>query len=261
MKKSRLLGAVCTCEFLFPVSYSNAALITFNFRDAPLNRRQAWLCGWPVFLAILLLSVVSNSNAALVNYSYEGLTFESVNPDETDIANNPSLANPFLGSHISGYFIVEELAPSTITNFAVVGLPSFSFSDGARTISNANIVAGPGDIQDSTDFYIQAFDVTTNADGDILAWAFRFVNNSFNFMDVVLSSGSGSGFDTTRVTTGQYGCVSGLSTGSLCQGQVLYTNENVQSWSTSAVPIPTAVWLFGSGLLGLIGISRRKKSA
>jgi hypothetical protein len=29
----------------------------------------------------------------------------------------------------------------------------------------------------------------------------------------------------------------------------------------SVVPVPAAVWLFGSGLLGLIGISRRKKAA
>jgi hypothetical protein len=29
----------------------------------------------------------------------------------------------------------------------------------------------------------------------------------------------------------------------------------------TVVPVPAAVWLFGSGLLGLIGISRRKKSA
>lgn len=29
----------------------------------------------------------------------------------------------------------------------------------------------------------------------------------------------------------------------------------------SAVPIPAAVWLFGSGLLGLVGIARRKKIA
>jgi len=29
----------------------------------------------------------------------------------------------------------------------------------------------------------------------------------------------------------------------------------------SAVPVPAAVWLFGSGLLGLIGIARRKKTA
>lgn len=29
----------------------------------------------------------------------------------------------------------------------------------------------------------------------------------------------------------------------------------------SAVPVPAAVWLFGSGLLGLIGIARRKKAS
>ena len=28
----------------------------------------------------------------------------------------------------------------------------------------------------------------------------------------------------------------------------------------AAVPVPAAVWLFGSGLLGLVGIARRKRS-
>lgn len=31
------------------------------------------------------------------------------------------------------------------------------------------------------------------------------------------------------------------------------------NWQASAVPVPAAVWLFGSGLLGLIGVARRKK--
>ena len=30
---------------------------------------------------------------------------------------------------------------------------------------------------------------------------------------------------------------------------------------TTAVPVPAAVWLFGSGLLGLVGVARRKKAA
>ena len=34
----------------------------------------------------------------------------------------------------------------------------------------------------------------------------------------------------------------------------------IDSVSYSVVPIPSAVWLFGSGLLGLIGIARRKKA-
>jgi len=28
----------------------------------------------------------------------------------------------------------------------------------------------------------------------------------------------------------------------------------------TAVPVPAAVWLFGSGLLGLVGVARRKKA-
>lgn len=35
-----------------------------------------------------------------------------------------------------------------------------------------------------------------------------------------------------------------------------YSNEIF--FSTSAVPVPSAMWLFGSGLLGLIGVARRK---
>ena len=34
----------------------------------------------------------------------------------------------------------------------------------------------------------------------------------------------------------------------------------VHSGDVSAVPVPAAVWLFGSGLLGLIGVARRKKA-
>ena len=34
----------------------------------------------------------------------------------------------------------------------------------------------------------------------------------------------------------------------------------VQSGDVSAVPVPAAVWLFGSGLIGLIGLTRRKKA-
>ncbi len=35
----------------------------------------------------------------------------------------------------------------------------------------------------------------------------------------------------------------------------------VASFLVSSVPVPAAVWLFGSGLLGLIGFSKHKKTA
>lgn len=34
----------------------------------------------------------------------------------------------------------------------------------------------------------------------------------------------------------------------------------VQSGDVSAIPVPAAVWLFGSGLLGLLGMARRKSA-
>ena len=38
------------------------------------------------------------------------------------------------------------------------------------------------------------------------------------------------------------------------------TRYYIEYESVSAVPIPAAVWLFGSGLIGLIGVARRKKA-
>ena len=37
------------------------------------------------------------------------------------------------------------------------------------------------------------------------------------------------------------------------------TGSYLVALPVSAVPIPSAVWLFGSGLLGLVGVVRRKK--
>jgi hypothetical protein len=59
-------------------------------------------------------------------------------------------------------------------------------------------------------------------------------------------------------------------------GEIMYSRNYGSSWNStkqygfdyaslngtvSAVPVPAAVWLFGSGLLGLIGVARRKKTA
>jgi len=40
-----------------------------------------------------------------------------------------------------------------------------------------------------------------------------------------------------------------------------FTGYNANFDFTTAVPVPAAVWLFGSGLLGLVGVARRKKAA
>lgn len=45
---------------------------------------------------------------------------------------------------------------------------------------------------------------------------------------------------------------------STCLADIYFDNA---SMVVEAVPIPAAVWLFGSGLIGLVGIARKKKTA
>jgi hypothetical protein len=96
-----------------------------------------------------------------------------------------------------------------------------------------------------------------------------------------------SGASYSTAAQGRYGIETGINDYQVPGGaaQVLYaltgngTTGTVQSYivggaslsssgqlvltanSTTAVPVPPAVWLFGSGLLGLVGVSRRRKAA
>jgi hypothetical protein len=42
---------------------------------------------------------------------------------------------------------------------------------------------------------------------------------------------------------------------------ITFTDGSILAVDARVVPVPAAVWLFASGLLGLIGMSRRKKAA
>ena len=35
---------------------------------------------------------------------------------------------------------------------------------------------------------------------------------------------------------------------------------SITASNASVIPVPAAVWLFGSGLLGLVGVARRRKA-
>ena len=43
-------------------------------------------------------------------------------------------------------------------------------------------------------------------------------------------------------------------------GNTLANNFYIRSADATVVPVPAAVWLFGSGLIGLVGVARRKKA-
>ena len=70
-----------------------------------------------------------------------------------------------------------------------------------------------------------------------------------------LSSVAGWGSDTDVRLTIQ----NTLTAETLASGEIAFIQKKF-SLAVPQVPVPAAVWLFGSGLLGLIGMARRKKA-
>jgi len=66
------------------------------------------------------------------------------------------------------------------------------------------------------------------------------------------------GPDTSGGVTLQFNAACGAVNG--CLADYFIDNVSIVA-DVNAVPVPAAAWLFGSGLLGLVGIARKKKAA
>jgi len=80
----------------------------------------------------------------------------------------------------------------------------------------------------------------------------------------VSTAGGVTTYTSTDVCSGNAGA-GGACTGDGVRGLAMidgaFPGFNANFDFTTAVPVPAAVWLFGSGLLGLVGVARRKKAA
>lgn len=92
---------------------------------------------------------------------------------------------------------------------------------------------------------------------------------NWNNIDFNIGTGKGDGFTsvlangTWNPLTNAYALSWVTVVDSSVGGPCMPTNctaEFVLEGTANAVPVPAAVWLFGSGLIGLVGVARRKKS-
>ncbi len=80
-----------------------------------------------------------------------------------------------------------------------------------------------------------------------------------NLLIVLKDKNDGSGYHWYYFS----GLTPGLNTGSVWNTENAFGGNNIShltAYTTQVVPVPAAVWLFGSGLLGLVGIARRKRT-
>lgn len=125
-----------------------------------------------------------------------------------------------------------------------------------------DVLSGPGSfdegqriyllVEQNSSIYGASLDITGfPLNWDTLSFTGSFLESSFSLL-----SGSGS---TTPDFSGGINTYFGFAGANSISGTLTQYYDNF-SLDIAAVPLPPALWLFGSGLIGLIGIARRKKS-
>ncbi len=177
-----------------------------------------------VALAAAALSFGANvwGETPLVKYSYAGPNFTVIT------GKIPPWTSE---SQMTGYFVVGELPPSTTIDFLdpdiefpIPNLPkTFSFTDGARAITGANMEPTMKDTrlrERPAQHEVRTFWITTDAAGDVVAWDILFVSHVLENTYLTVYNGGDHGQDQTQVQTTDFGCTASAK----CTANVNYTS-------------------------------------
>jgi hypothetical protein len=191
-------------------------------------------------LALILGAYSAGVSAAAVRYTYQGTDFSFIQ------AGVPSGV-----SHLSGYLQFDQILAPNLDQyqFSPTELEAmnyrFEFTDGVSVADN--------DDGGWVSFFPTGGGISTDSAGMITGWKFIVYDNNtlaVGFSDFSSSNQPGSAGDITTYCTSliQNGCNSAWASTGL---------ESSGAWTMSTVPVPAALYLFGSAL-GLLGWIRRK---
>ena len=225
-----------------------------------------------LFLTIALLAFSFNANAVSITETTNPIldqTFLDVGAahwDTTTDLNWLNIADLVNGPITLGYSINEAVAQygpqgwRLPTHTEVYDLFDTFFEPDFVASSNGTMTLAEGDGQSTLIQSRNSWMLDFGTDAEI-------VNGSIDPNDALLYSTGmyldengavqvlGIKFDVPNLTTTIYG--PGFDLTGWTRDSA-YTNMGVFMVQNHVVPVPPAVWLFGSGLLGLVGIARRK---
>lgn len=169
----------------------------------------------------------------------------NVPPLFTDVPATGDLAGY---GHISYYF-------GSLSDFVGnVGSYTFSAASGSTLVANSN--AGDG-VNDGV------FNLFGTVGGNVQGSGFNgFSIGGFNLLSVNIYSVAGVDYLTSQALPAH------LSTSSSINGiRLTFENDDHNQRTAvfvgpqlSSVPVPAAAWLFGSGLIGLLGVNARRRA-
>ena len=263
--------------------------LTDNSNYIYLTIRGKNMNGKIVGLLLLLFSSLSQADSTITytapnDPTSQGFSLWSFNgTGASNIITNDSGYNALqLTSNTIQYAYTAPLPASVLNNALVQG---WSLDATARIVSG---ITGEADGVILADFSAnQRFDITlsTNSNGAAVVTLDQSYNlgsnpwfqpvgqnyiingsaNSYHNYDLIFNPQTQSAtlyVDGVNAISGYTGYSSNTSDmvyfGAVNSGSINFANVNFSVPASSTVPIPTAAWLFGSALAGLIGFNRKK---
>ena len=226
-------------------------------------------------LADLTTSAVLEFDDGVINCVYGGTPPSGCTAGITDVTTGSFFS---MDANGSGSVETSEKVPITMKNGVHIGtIQSATGShSGAPTGGEGGNIDNGWEFFTNTGLHQTTSPITASGSGTTMSLDFSGWNVTWNGIPSIPMGGDAANFsgDTgiATIVCSQASC-SASSTFTLDYnahvplgdasgfGGVPYALHMTGHVGTSAIPVPAAVWLFGSGLLGLVGVARRKKSA